>query len=427
MTTYENPDVTLAEQSSPARPRRPRLSRAEGGSVLIAAAAVAGFTGYGFATHSPSTVGYVSSVLVIAAAVAGLRRVVLPPLLAAGLAIAAIATLAGGLIRVGHDVLYNASTGPYSPSLGTHFLQYDHVAHAYCSFVIVFACWVLLAAPHAGTGRRGELVLLAVGAALGLSAQRDGRVHRHPGPSRSPRRRLLEHRLGPDLQLHRDHRRRAGHRQVQGWYGMTVLARSTGMTSPEWIRVRLGCAAASAAVFASAVVVIGSLTPGYNQWSDAVSRLASPGERWALAARAAFAVYGLMIVAGASALRPAAGRQGRTLAFLLTLYGTASIVAGVAPKDQPGAPHTVLSQVHVWAAIGAGVLAIGAMTLVSRCGPDRAARRAAAAMALLTGLAAVVFKYAWGTQLYGVSERVLLGLGMCWIFVLAARALTRVS
>ncbi len=170
MTTYESPDVTLAEQiSPPPRTRRPRLSPAERGSFLVAAAAVVGFTGYGFATHSPSTVGYVSSVLVIAAAVVGLRRVVLPPLLAAGLAIAAIATLAGGLIRVGHDVLYNADAGPYSPSLGTHYLQYDHFAHAYCSFVIVFACWYMLAAAHA-YGRRGELVLLAVGAALGLGA-----------------------------------------------------------------------------------------------------------------------------------------------------------------------------------------------------------------------------------------------------------------
>ena len=79
-------------------------------------------------------------------------------------------TLAGGLIRVGHDVLYNANTGPYSPALGTHYLQYDHFAHAYVSFVIVFACWFMLAAPHAGRGRRGELVLLAVGAALGLGA-----------------------------------------------------------------------------------------------------------------------------------------------------------------------------------------------------------------------------------------------------------------
>ena len=186
MTTYENPDAILSEQIPAARgpvpsgSRRPPLSRAERGSVLIAAAAVAGFAGYGFATQSPSTVGYVSSVLVIAAAVVGLRRVVLPPLLAAGLAVAAIVTLAGGLIRVGHDVLYNANTGPYNPALGTHYLQYDHFAHAYVSFVIVFACWFMLAAPHAVGGnplrppavggRRGELVLLAVGAALGLGA-----------------------------------------------------------------------------------------------------------------------------------------------------------------------------------------------------------------------------------------------------------------
>jgi uncharacterized membrane protein YjdF len=176
MTTYENPDTILSEQipaargPAPSGSRRPPLSRAERAATGTAVVGIAGFAGYGFATHSPSTVGYVSSVLVIAAAVVGLRRVVLPPLLAAGLAIAAIVTLAGGLIRVGHDVLYNANTGPYSPALGTHYLQYDHFAHAYVSFVIVFACWFMLAAPHADGGRRGELVLLAVGAALGLGA-----------------------------------------------------------------------------------------------------------------------------------------------------------------------------------------------------------------------------------------------------------------
>jgi hypothetical protein len=59
------------------------------------------------------------------------------------------------------------------------------------------------------------------------------------------------------------------------------------MTSPEWIRVRLGCVAVSVVMLAAAVIVIGALTPGYNQWSDAVSRLASPGERWAPAAAGA--------------------------------------------------------------------------------------------------------------------------------------------
>jgi len=194
-------------------------------------------------------------------------------------------------------------------------------------------------------------------------------------------------------------------------------------SSRQWPRIQLGCAAVSAPVFALAVIVIGSLTPGYDQWSYAVSRLASPGERWAVAARAAFAAYGLLVAAGASTLGQYAGHHRRLLTLCLTLYAAACIVAGLAPKDQPGAAHTVVSHVHVAAAVLAGALAIGAMTLVSRCGMTRATRRAAAAMALLTGLAAVVLKYTWGTQVYGISERVLLGLGMCWVSAIAVRAL----
>jgi hypothetical protein len=132
-------------------------------------------------------------------------------------------------------------------------------------------------------------------------------------------------------------------------------------------------------VFAFAVIVIGSLTPGYSQWSDPVSRLASPGEPCALEARAAFAAYGLLVVAGASTLRQYAGHQGHGLACCLTLYGVACVVAGVASKDQPGA-------------------------------------------ALLTGLAAGIFRLTWGTPSYGLSERVLLGLGMGWISALATTA-----
>jgi Predicted membrane protein (DUF2238) len=154
----------------PAGSSRDGLSRVERGSVQVAAAAVASFGVYGFATGSPSAVGYVSSVIVIGAAIVWLRRAALPGLLAAGLAIAAIATLAGGLINVGQNVLYNAGIGPYSKTLRTHLLQYDHFAHAYVSFVVAFACWVMLVAPHAGADNSRQLVFLAVGAALGLGA-----------------------------------------------------------------------------------------------------------------------------------------------------------------------------------------------------------------------------------------------------------------
>jgi hypothetical protein len=177
--TYKGPDMTLNKQISRSPTRRGReptcssragLSRVERGSVQVAAAAVASFGVYGFATGSPSTVGYVSSVIAIGATIGWLRQAVLPGLLAAGLAIAAIATLAGGLINVGHNVLYNAGIGPYSKTLGTHLLQYDHLAHAYVSFVVAFACWVMLVAPHAGADNRRQLVFVAAGAALGLGA-----------------------------------------------------------------------------------------------------------------------------------------------------------------------------------------------------------------------------------------------------------------
>lgn len=195
------------------------------------------------------------------------------------------------------------------------------------------------------------------------------------------------------------------------------------MTASGWLRVRLGCVAASSAAFAIAVVVLGTLTPGYSQWSDAVSRLGSPGEHLALAARLVFVTYGLLIAAGAGSLRLYAGRQGRGLTWILIGYGLGCVVAGVAPKDQPGAPHTMISEVHVTAAILAGGLAIGAMALVSGSGPTRTVRLTAAALALLTGLAAIIFWRTWGTADYGVAERALLGLGMSWISALAIGAL----
>jgi hypothetical protein len=82
----------------------------------------------------------------------------------------------------------------------------------------------------------------------------------------------------------------------------------------------------------------------------------------------------------------------------------ACVVTGVAPKNPPGTPHTTVSQVHVTAAIAAGALAVGAMALVSACGPTRATRRTAAAIALLTGLAAGAFRFTWDTPVYGVSD-----------------------
>jgi hypothetical protein len=73
--------------------------------------------------------------------------------------------------------------------------------------------------------------------------------------------------------------------------------------------------------------------------------------------------------------------------------------------------------------VAGGALAIGAMVLVARYGLTRRARRTAAALALLTTMASVILRCTWGSPVYGLCERVVLGLGMCWISVLAARVL----
>ncbi len=76
----------------------------------------------------------------------------------------------------------------------------------------------------------------------------------------------------------------------------------------------------------------------------------------------ALAIAAILTLAGG------AGRHEHRLARCLALYAVACIVAGVAPKNQPGTAPTVISQVHVAAAVLAGALVLGAMTLVSRCG-----------------------------------------------------------
>ncbi len=149
-------------------PGRAPLSGTERVAIGIGTASLVGFGAYGIASGSPSTFGYLFTVVAIGAAIAWLRRDALPSLLAIGLAIAAIVHLCGGFISVEHNVLYNGYLGPYNKALGTHLLQYDHFAHAFASFVVVFAAWFLLAKPNAAGQRRRDLLILTVGTALGI-------------------------------------------------------------------------------------------------------------------------------------------------------------------------------------------------------------------------------------------------------------------
>jgi hypothetical protein len=92
-----------------------------------------------------------------------LRTKALPASIAVAAGASVVVHLAGGLVRVGDDVLYNTSPGP-------ELLRYDHFGHALGILVGAFLVWeTFLRDAFAVTGR-GSLVAVTVLAALGLGA-----------------------------------------------------------------------------------------------------------------------------------------------------------------------------------------------------------------------------------------------------------------
>jgi uncharacterized membrane protein YjdF len=160
--------VYVAHDMGEIRVSRPPANDVEKIAVAIVAVAVLGFGIYGFATGAPTTVGYLVSVLVVGALIAWFRRAPISDPLAIALAVNAIVHLAGGLIQVGDDVLYDASVGPVVTSLDTHLLQYDHFAHGYGSFVATLTLWALLVPPDLKASSRRTLIVLCLFASLGL-------------------------------------------------------------------------------------------------------------------------------------------------------------------------------------------------------------------------------------------------------------------
>ncbi|HTJ76597.1 MAG TPA: DUF2238 domain-containing protein [Acidimicrobiales bacterium] len=138
------------------------LSPIERRALRAVVAAAAGFAVYGMATGAPSTLAYLFTVAALGALVLGLRRRPLPAPLVIGMAVLAVAHLAGGLVRVGDGVLYNAT-------FGSPILRYDHLFHTAAVFVGTLVLWTVLvrrAVPGGGAG----LVVLCVLAGLGLGA-----------------------------------------------------------------------------------------------------------------------------------------------------------------------------------------------------------------------------------------------------------------
>lgn len=155
--------TTVSERVIERAPRAP-LTPAERRAIAVVAVAMALFGVYGRVTGAPSTVAYLCTVAAVGVIVARARRAALPPWLATALAVLTVAHLAGGLVRVGADVLYNAS-------LWGALLRYDHFVHASGVLIGTLTIWTLVLAPLVAVEHRGQAAIaVAVLGGLGLGA-----------------------------------------------------------------------------------------------------------------------------------------------------------------------------------------------------------------------------------------------------------------
>lgn len=191
---------------------------------------------------------------------------------------------------------------------------------------------------------------------------------------------------------------------------------------PSTLRSRGAYIVSGAVVLGATIATVGLLTPGYRPWTDAISRLGARDEPFRVLWRSGFAVFGLLVVAGAPEFERRLRAHGRALVHLLTGFGACTVVVGIAPKDPPGTVHTMVSRIHVDSAILAGTLILAAMALAARHASSRRDRVVSAAIATSAFVGVAVFPFTWGTAGYGVIELALVAAAVGWLLALSRRA-----
>ena len=186
---------------------------------------------------------------------------------------------------------------------------------------------------------------------------------------------------------------------------------------------RLLCVVAAAVVLVLTVVVVGRLTPGYRPWADAVSRLGARDEPYRLFARLGLSVYGALIVVGAGVLGDVVSIRTRLVSMLVAVFGCSAVVAGLAPKDPPRTPHTLVSHVHVTSTLVGGACLLVAMALVAGHGRNVDTRKRARVFFAVAAVGVIAFPFTWGSRMYGCIEIALLTLASVWLVSLALTAL----
>jgi uncharacterized membrane protein len=201
-------------------------------------------------------------------------------------------------------------------------------------------------------------------------------------------------------------------------------------------RFLLGCGPAAGAVLVIAVVWASAVTPGINQSSDTISRLAAPGQPHPWILRTGLVLCGVLSIAfGVGLLR--AQRRGLfrwgVLAGLV-VFGVSTAITGLA-RDYPvrggsemdweGAVHNLFARVAIY-----GILATMAALVPAAAGsrPARVPAVIFSAVALVLVAAAGLFYPGIPPSFRGLVQRFALLIIFAWMVataVIARRAAGR--
>ncbi|MBC7932222.1 MAG: DUF998 domain-containing protein [Rubrivivax sp.] len=196
---------------------------------------------------------------------------------------------------------------------------------------------------------------------------------------------------------------------------------------------RLGilCGLFAPLLWASAIILCGSLTPGYSHAAQYVSELGARGSSTELLIRySGFVPTGLMHMAFAASLYVAfrGNKLASVAAALLALNGLGRVGAGLFPCE-PGCsvPRVLLSQKLHSAASGVGFFALIGAAILWGIALRRGGRlKGLRLYSIASGLLGLVFLLlmSWSDELRaatGLYERLSSGVLSTWVFVMAAR------
>lgn len=172
-------------------------------------------------------------------------------------------------------------------------------------------------------------------------------------------------------------------------------------------------------------VIAQLLPPHYNALSQAESDLAVGPYGFVMTIN--FVVRGLLALALVWALGRAVAKSGLSRAglVLLAIWGIGALVLALSPTDLAGAKPTLHGVIHLFVALIAFICgAIGELLLALHFPKDdrwHSLRTPALTIAILAIIALVVLLLGAFPHMYGLVERVFIGLVLLWMLVVALR------